>query len=247
MEEIITLDGKQFLNKKVLRGLMYGEGVFETFRYKGKLPKYIDEHYKRLINGAKVLGIPPIDKEDYINHINNTILKYENEDLYIKTILIGSGNSYFASKPQKSHLLVIAKKYTPLENKEVVLTVAPFKRHSTDPLVKIKSTNFERNVLAKRYAEQKGCFDAIFLNENDEITETTTTNIFWVKGKYLYTPSVDCGLLDGITRKIILQEAKKEGFTVVEGRFFLKDLKNAHYIFLTNALHGIIKVKDIVL
>ncbi len=247
MEEIITLDGKQFLNKKILRTLMYGEGVFETFRYNKKLPKYIKEHHKRLINGAKVLNIPPIDFDTYINYINNTVLKHKNKDLYIKTILVSAGNLYFASKPEKSHLLVIAKDYIPLEKKEIILTVAPFKRHSSNPLVKIKSTNYALNVLAKRFAEEKGCDDAIFLNENNEITETTTANIFWVKGKYLYTPSIDCGLLDGITRKIILQEAKKEGFTVVEGRFFIKDLKSAHYIFITNALHGIIKVKDIML
>ncbi len=247
MEEIITLDGKQFLNRKILRGLMYGEGVFETFRYNGKLPRYIEEHYKRLINGAKVLSIPPIEFEDFINHINNTVLKHKSKDLYIKTILIGSGNLYFASKPEKSHLLVIARNYEPLSKKEITLTVAPFKRHSSDPMVKIKSTSYGRNILAKRYAQRKGYNDAIFLNENDEVTETTTANIFWVKGKYLYTPSVDCGLLDGITRRIILKEAKKEGFTVVEGRFFLKDIMNAHYVFVTNALHGIIKVKDIVL
>ncbi len=247
MEEIITLNGKQFLNKKILRGLMYGEGVFETFRYNNKLPKYIQQHYKRLINGAKVLGIPPIPFEDYINYINNTVIRHKNKDLYIKTVLISGGDTYFASRPESSHLLVVAKDYTPLPKKEIILTVAPFKRHSSNPLVKIKSTNYEVNILAKRYAQEKGCDDAIFLNENDEITETTTANIFWVKGKYLYTPSIDCGLLDGITRRIILHEAKKEGFTVVEGRFFIKDLKNAHYIFVTNALHGIIKVKDIVL
>ncbi len=247
MEEVITLDGKQFLNRKILRGLMYGEGVFETFRYNGRLPKYIDEHYKRLINGAKVLSIPPIEKDEFINHINNTVLKHRSKDLYIKTILVGSGDFYFGSNPEKSHLLVIARDYVPLEKKEIKLTVAPFKRHSSDPTVRIKSINFGRNILAKRYALKKGCDDAIFLNENEEITETTTANIFWVKGRYLYTPSVDCGLLDGITRRIILQEAKKEGFTVVEGRFFIKDLMNAHYIFVTNALHGIIKVKEIVL
>ncbi|NPA51640.1 MAG: aminotransferase class IV [Aquificae bacterium] len=247
MEEVITLDGKQFLNKKILRGLMYGEGVFETFRYKNKLPNYIQHHHKRLINGAKILNIPPIPIEDYINQINNTVLKHKNKDLYIKTILIGSGDTYLASKPQKSHLLIIAKDYIPPEKKEITLTIAPFKRHSSNPLVKVKSINYESNILAKRYAQEKGFDDAIFLNENNEITETTTANIFWVKGKYLYTPSIDCGLLDGITRKIILQEARKEGFTVVEGRFFIKDLKNAHYIFTTNALHGIIKVKDIML
>ena len=246
MKEIITLNGKNFLNKKVLRTLMYGEGVFETFRYKGKLPRFIDKHYKRLITGAKLLKIPTITKDDFIYYIEETVKKFEDaSDLYIKTILVSEGNSYFPLLPESSNLLVIAKPFKPTDKKEVNLIVAPFKVHSSDPLLKIKSTNFTRNIIAKRYALENGYFDVLFLNENNQITETSSANIFWIKGKYLYTPSLDCGLLNGITRQFIIKKATNEGFTVIEGRFTLKDLQNADRIFITNSLNGIIRVKKI--
>ncbi|HIE59462.1 MAG TPA: aminodeoxychorismate lyase [Persephonella sp.] len=246
MKEVITLNGKNFLNKKILRTLMYGEGVFETFRYKGKLPRFIDKHYQRLMEGAKLLKIPVITKDDFVFYIEETVKKFEDtSDLYIKTILVSEGNSYFSLIPESSNLLIIAKPFKPIEKKEVNLIIAPFKVHSSEPILRIKSTNFARNIIAKRYALENGYFDALFLNENGEITETSSANIFWIKGKYLYTPSLDCGLLNGITRQFIIKKAPSEGFTVIEGRFTLKDFQNADRIFITNSLNGIVRVRKI--
>lgn len=242
--EKVFIDGKEFTDKDLLRPLLYGEGVFETFRYNGSLPKYIDYHYERLINGAKVLSIPKISKEDYLYNINQAVKNSESKDMYVKTVLISKGNIYYPLFPNGKSLIVITKPYKPIEE-EVRLMISPYKVHSLDPLLKIKSTNYLRNILIKRYAKEKGFFDCIILNENDNITETSSANIFWIKGKYLYTPSLACGILDGVSRKVILEEAKKQGFIVVEGRFFLEDLKNANLVFLSNALHGIIRVKEI--
>ena len=247
MVAIITLNGKRFLNKKILRTLMYGEGVFETFRFKGKLPRFIEKHYKRLIKGAEVLNIPKITYEDYKRYITETVenSNLASNDLYVKTILVSEGNTHYSLLPEKSNLLTIVKPFKPLNFEKISLTVAPFRVHSSDPLLRIKSTNFAKNILAKRYALDKGYFDSIFLNENDEITETSSANIFWIKGKYLYTPSVECGLLNGIMRQFVIEKARLEGFTVVEGRFHLLDLKYADRIFLTNSLHGILKVDSV--
>ncbi len=242
--EKVFIDGKEFTDIDSLRPLMYGEGVFETFRYNNALPKYIDFHYERMINGAKLLNIPKISKEDYLYYINKAVENSESKDLYVKTVLVSKGNLYYQLIPNGKSLIVITKPYKEI-GENIRLTISPYKVHSSDPLLKIKSTNYLRNILIKRYAKEKGFFDCIILNENNNITETSSANIFWIKGKYLYTPSIDCGLLDGVSRRVILQEAKKQGFIVVEGRFFLEDLKNANLVFLSNALHGIIKVKEI--
>lgn len=242
--EKVFFNGKIFEDKEFLRPLMYGEGVFETFRYKGKLPKYIEYHYERLVKGANILKIPTITKEDYIYYIEEAVKAFEEKDLYVKTVLLSEGNSYYPLLPYKSNLLVIVRPYQPV-NSPITLTLSPYKVHSKDPLLKIKSTNYLRNILIKRYAQEKGFFDAIILNEDDNITETSSANIFWIKGKYLYTPSTDCGVLEGIARRKVLEEAKNQGFIVVEGSFNLKDLKGANVVFLTNSLHGILKVDNI--
>ena len=246
---IKTLNGELMEDKKrPLRTTLYGEGIFETFRYNGRLPKSITEHYERLSKGADLLSIPRISLEDYIYYIEQSLdLAEENNlgnDLYIKTVLLSEGGDYYPLKPYKSHLLTIIKPYKE-PKKEIVLTVSPYKVNSSNPLLRFKTTNYMLNVLAKRYAIEKGCDDAILLNENDEITETTSANIFWIKGNTLYTPALECGLVEGITRKKILSKAREVGFETVEGRYRLKELLEADYIFVSNSLNGIIKVKKI--
>jgi 4-amino-4-deoxychorismate lyase len=244
MAEKVFINGKEFEQKNLIRPLMYGEGVFETFRYKEKLPKYIDYHFKRLNKGCEILNIPKITKEDFLFYIEDAVSKSEVKDLYVKIITLSEGNSYFPLKPYGKNVMVITKLYEPIKE-EIRLAVSPYKVHSSDPLLKVKSTNYLRNILIKRYAKENGFFDCIVLNENDFITETSSATIYWIKGRYLYTPSLDNGVLDGVSRKVVLQEAKTQGFVVVEGRFTLKDIKKADFIFISNALHGLMKVKEI--
>ncbi|NPA58466.1 MAG: aminotransferase class IV [Aquificae bacterium] len=244
MKEIITLNGEEFKERSFLRTLMYGEGVFETFRYNGGYPSRIKKHFQRLEEGAKFLKIPPITEDDFFYYIDQTVKKCEEKDLYVKTVLVSEGNLDYPLLPYGSGLMVVAKPFRPFPKEKISLTLSPFRVHSSNPLLRIKTTNFAEKVVARRYAKEKGYDDALFLNENGEITETTSANIFWAKGRFLYTPSVDCGLLPGITREVVIEEAKKEGFTVVEGRFYLEELKNADIIFITNSLNGIIRVEN---
>lgn len=243
MEKFI-LNGKEISDKTFIRGVMYGEGVFETIRYRGRLPKTIDDHYSRLARGLKLLKIPIITKEDFLEAINSSVIGQENEDLYIKVVVFGEGKAYYPLQTYKANVLVVVKHYRPVEE-DIRLIVSPYRVHSSDPLLRIKSTNYLRNILIKRHARENGYFDGIVLNENGEITETSSANIYWIKGKYLYTPSVDCGVLEGISRKTVLENGKKEGFIVVEGRFGVRDIKNADMIFISNSLHGIMRVKDV--
>jgi len=242
MKEIITINGQDFNDRSFLRTLMYGEGVFETFRYNGEYPSRIKNHYRRMVEGARILGIPPITEEDFFYYINETVKQSPEKDLYVKAILLSEGNLDYPLLPYSSKLMVVVRPFRPFPKEKISLTIAPFRVHSSNPLLRVKTTNFAEKVLTKRYAKDNGFDDAVFLNENGEVTETTSANIFWVKGKFLHTPSVDCGLLPGITREVVIKEARKEGFTVVEGRFYLEELKEADIIFVTNALNGIIKV-----
>ena len=249
LKVVKTLNGELMEDKKrPLRTTLYGEGIFETFRYNGRLPKSITKHYERLSKGADLLSIPRISLEDYIYYIEQSLdIADKNnlgKDLYVKTVLLSEGGDYYPLKPYKSHLLTIIKPYKE-PKKEIVLTVSPYKVNSSNPLLRFKTTNYMLNVLAKRYAIEKGCDDVILLNENNEITETTSANIFWIKNTVLYTPSLECGLVEGITRETILKNAKNVGLEVKEGRYHLKDLLDADYIFVSNSLNGIIKVKKI--
>lgn len=239
--EALFLNTQRVDNNRFLRTICYGEGVFETFRYKGKMPAFIDRHFERLSSGLKLLNIPLISKDDFLYNISKAIENFDEKDLYVKLVVFGEGMGYYPLYSSKANILVVVKPYKPVEE-DISLTVSPIRVHSSDPLLKIKSTNYLRNILVKRLARENGYFDGIVLNENEEITETSSANIYWIKGKYLYTPDIGCGVLPGISRSVVLRKAKEEGFIVVEGRFGLKDIKNADYTFISNALHGILRV-----
>jgi len=242
MDQIILINGEIFEEKSFIRTLMYGEGVFETFRFNGDLPSRIKKHYARLIEGARLLRLPQVSYDDFVYNIKKAVERSKHKDLYVKVILLSEGNIDYPLIPYKSNLMVVVKPFRPISKEKITLTLSPFRVHSSNPLLRIKTTNFAEKIIAKRYARDKGYDDTVFLNENGEITETTSANIFWIKGKFMYTPSVDCGLLPGITREAVITEARKQGFNVVEGRFYLEDIKNADLIFVTNALNGIIRV-----
>ncbi|MCK5139517.1 MAG: aminotransferase class IV, partial [Thermodesulfovibrionia bacterium] len=99
---------------------------------------------------------------------------------------------------------------------------------------KIKSLNFLNNILAKIESKEKGAYEALMLNYRGYVAEGTITNIFFVKNNILCTPAPDVGILDGITRRIILDSAKELKIKIKEGRFTRKDMYSAQEVFISN-------------
>jgi branched-chain amino acid aminotransferase len=125
----------------------------------------------------------------------------------------------------------------------VTLTVAKTRRNLPQALSpQIKSTNFLNNILAKRESIAAGTFDSLFLNWRDELTECTVSNLFFISGTTLHTPALDCGILDGITRSIVMTLAQEEGLPVQENHYHIADLREADECFLTNTSMEIMPV-----
>ncbi|MFH1014733.1 MAG: aminotransferase class IV, partial [Nitrospirota bacterium] len=110
----------------------------------------------------------------------------------------------------------------------------------------IKSLNFLNNILAKSEAKNKNAYEALMLNAEGCLAEGTISNLFFVlrqKNKpVLCTPSVDCGILDGITRNIVLELSKKHGIPAKEGKFKKEDICRASEVFITNTTMEIMPV-----
>jgi len=103
----------------------------------------------------------------------------------------------------------------------------------------LKTTNRIFYDLSLKEARDKGFDEAIILNSRGIIAEASRSNIFWVKDKELFTPGLECGCLDGITRKAVFDLAKKYNFKIYTGNFTLQDLYTCDEAFLTNSLWGI--------
>ena len=117
----------------------------------------------------------------------------------------------------------------------VKLIVARTRRNLPSALPpQIKATNFLNNILAKREAIAAGAFDSILLNWESHLTECTVSNLFFVRAGRLCTPALACGLLDGITRNIVLSLAQEAQIPVDEGYFGVEAIYKADECFLTN-------------
>jgi branched-chain amino acid aminotransferase len=117
----------------------------------------------------------------------------------------------------------------------VNLIVARTRRNLPSALSpQIKATNFLNNILAKREAIAAGAYDSILLNWESHLTECTVSNLFFVRAGRLCTPALACGLLDGITRDIVLSLAQEAQIPVDEGHFGIEAIHKADECFLTN-------------
>ena len=243
MGELILIDGKN-LDEPLTRSLFYGEGVFESFRWKERCPVFINEHLKRLKNGAETLKIPFPDKDYILNQIETAVSQSYSDDLYIKIAIISKGDRIFFKTPDESSLLVLTREYIEADE-DVSVCVASQKKNQDSVLISLKTFNYLDNIIARRDAIDRGFDDAIFLNSNDDITEATSSNIFWVRGKDLFTPGTECGLLPGITRMEVINIAQGMGYKINARKFDLSYLLNSDYAFLTNSLRGMAYINNI--
>jgi 4-amino-4-deoxychorismate lyase len=244
MKEIIRISGRPVEEGTPLRSLIYGEGLFETFRCKSKLPSYYERHIDRMREGARILGIPFPKDEEIKDGLHKALSDASISDAYVKIGLLSRGSPVFYKEPSGSSLLVVVRKYQP-QKQSINVKVSSYRRNSNSPILRIKSLNYLENILAKREALSSGYDEAIFLNERNELAEGTVTNIFFIKGKVVCTPSLECGLLSGIIRGVIFQIVDEFGFELREGRYSLEVLKRSDGVFLTNSVIGAVAVSSI--
>ena len=238
-------------------GFLYGDGVYETIRSYGRRIFMRDQHVNRLYRSAEGIGLDiPIPRKDWPALLHEAMIRnevgHERADAYLR-VTISRGEGDIGLDPalcKRATVVVMAKPLIPpsehLCRQGVSLTVARTKRNLPEALSPhIKASNFLNNILAKREALAAGTFDSLLLNWRDELTECTVSNLFFVMGGRLCTPALECGILDGITRNVVLQLAAEAGIDAQEGRYTLSDLSGANECFLTNTSMEIMPVTRI--
>ncbi len=218
------------------RTLYFGEGLFETIRWRGETPK-VRLHYERLKNSAIELGLKYPSYEEFLDYIRTA--SGGDRDVYVKLCLLSKGSDYFGDEPEDYEVRVVVKALPPVP-KEVRLTLSSYRRHSKNPTFRHKTTNFLFNVLVKREARREGFFDAVVLNERGELTECSSSNLILLKGGKLLTPRRESGLLRGTTLEILSRE-----FDIREEKLGLRDLEEARAVFITNSIVGVLPVVEV--
>lgn len=215
------------------RTLFYGEGVFETILWRGRTKKLM-RHYERLKTSAEFFHIPYPDFEHFCRKIEE---KTENKiNLYVKFCLLSKGEGPFYAMPEESEILVITKEYNSTK-KTQKLCISNIKRHSSNPVIYHKTMNYLPNILVKRQALSDGFDDGIILNEKEEVTECSSSNLLFVKDDIFFTPHRECGLLFGTTLQTLMDKLK-----INEVKIKVEDLFKYSSIFVLNSLIGILPV-----
>ncbi len=244
MRELFFLNGKRFEGFSPIRALFYGEGVFETFRWKERAPVFLPRHIERMRRGAKFLGIPFPQEKEVLLCIENAVDQAGGGDLRVKVCLLSEGNSVFSSPPTGASVFVsVSHRQDPPES--ISLGVCDERRSIENSLLSHKTLNYLSNITARRKVVDRGFEEVLFLNTENAVTETSCHNIFWVKGNKLFTPAVDCAILAGVTRGVVLDLCPRLGYEPVCGSFPIEELLRCDFVFLTNAVAGIFYVREV--
>ena len=237
------------------RGFLYGDSVYEVIRTYDGYTFALEEHLSRLKRSAQALYIPLSLSEDELKErIFSTLraahTEHPSEDLYVRAIITrGVGNLGFAqSKVQGGNTVVIFT--LPLSalgrpaDQGISLWVAEDRirmpKNALDPA--IKSGNYLNCVLAYLEAQQHGADDALLCDTQGNVTEGTTFNIFAIQGSKVLTPRKEVGILDGITRSLLMQWLREEGLTVEERDFSRQDLLQMEELFITGTIKEVCPV-----
>ncbi|HEX2529401.1 MAG TPA: branched-chain amino acid aminotransferase [Geminicoccus sp.] len=228
-------------------GLHYGSSVFEGERaYGGKVFK-LREHSQRLIDSGRILGFElPYSVEQLDEATNTTIAKNGLSDCYVRPVAWrGSEMMGVAAQASKIHVAIAVWEWGAYYS-DLRLTRAIYDRPApnTAPVHAKAAGLYMICTICKHAAEAKGFGDALMLDYRGYVAETTGANIFLGIGGKLHTPVADC-ILNGITRRTVIDLAKARGIEVVERHIMPAELETAQEIFVTGTAAEITPVRAI--
>jgi branched-chain amino acid aminotransferase len=233
-------------------GFLYGDGIYETMRSYEGVVFMLDRHLERLRRSASLIKLR-LPEDAYLKDaVLRALRSNKLADAYVR-ITVSRGKGPIGLDPGlcgEPTLIVFAEQFRPypesLYREGVKLIIAGTRRNlaaAIDP--KIKSLNFLNNILAKIEAKEMGAYEAVMLNGEGFMAEGTVSNIFFVAGGALCTPSAEAGILDGITRELVIGLALREDIDVREGKFKPEELLCASEAFFTNTTSEVMPVSAV--
>ncbi|WP_440972307.1 aminodeoxychorismate lyase [Marinococcus luteus] len=229
-------------------GFMYGLGLFETFRVYNGNPFLLNAHMERLEAAAEELGIVfRYERETVEAEIQQLLDANGLQNAYVRyNVSAGPGGLGLQTTPYLEPVIVIYMKPLPAAGAEPMQKDAlwlQLRRNSPEGRERMKSHHYMNNWLAKQEIKDRPETEGIFVNGEGYAAEGIVSNIFWRKRDTLYTPAVETGILNGITRQFVIQLAHENDYAVEEGHFLPQDIEAAEEMFVTNSIQEIAAVR----
>ena len=227
--------------------LLRGRAAFETTRVDGGRPFKLGEHLSRLAGSAARIGLPPVDVDDCEALVAEALAAAGTDNAVLRLYwtagregtgeptglaLVSAVPPGLEEKRQRGISLVSL----PLGVEADLRAVAPWL------LGGVKSTSYAVNMAAEAEARRRGADDAVFLARGGIVLEGPVTNVWWRRDRVLSTPALELGILAGVTRATLVEDAAALGYEVREGVFPIDRLRSADEAFTSSSVREVMPV-----
>jgi 4-amino-4-deoxychorismate lyase len=227
------------------QGFLRGRAAFETVRVYAGRPFRLGDHLERLAASAERIGLPPVKG---LAELAAEALSAVAEDEAVLRLYWTAGRE---DADEPTGLALVSTLPPGLDERRahgIELVALPLALEASQRtgapwlLGGVKSTSYAVNMAAEAEAKRRGADDAVFLGRGDVVLEGPVTNIWWRRDRTLFTPALDLGILAGVTRTTLLEEAGALGYDVREGAFPLSELAAADEAFTSSSVREVMPV-----
>jgi len=225
-------------------GLLFGDSVYETLRTYNGTPFLLSRHFARLERSAQAIHLDiPWPKSKMKEEIGRTLLPGECRLRVMITRGVGELAADIETCADPA-TIIIAVPLVALPERVyqhgVDVVISSVRR--SERFADIKTGSLIHQVLARHEAKTKHAFEAILLTADEKLSDGITSNIYMVRDGRLLTPGRSAGIVEGITRGVVLDQARRAGLDIAEGLFDLKEIARAEEMFLTSTTREIVPI-----
>ncbi len=251
------LDGKIFLESENNisvnnRSFRYGDGFFETMKLIDGKIQLKELHFQRILYSLKTLGFitaKHFSFEGLEKQIVELATKNNHQHLgRIRITFFREDAGLFEVTNFHPHILIqsfeLNESVNELNQNGLVIGLYPTAKKSCDIFSNIKSNNYLQYSMAALWTKENKLNDALLLNSNNNVADSCIANVFIIKNGVTKTPALTEGCVAGVMRKHLIETLNQNNIEVVETTINIEDIINADEVFLTNAIKGIIWVRQ---
>ena len=240
-EPVLHADDEAFLR---------GRGAFETIRVYNGRPFRLDDHLARLAASAERLDLPQVGTDTFRELAGEAIGAAGQGDVVLRLYLTpgreGEGRPTALAMVSTIPAVLEERRTTGMRMITVPLGLDPGLRAEAPWLLGgVKSTSYAVNMAAEAEARRRGADDAVFLAAGRIVLEGPVTNVWWRRGRELFTPALDLGILAGVTRSTLLEQAADLGYEVREGAYPVDQLAAAEEAFTSSSVREVMPVIEL--
>jgi 4-amino-4-deoxychorismate lyase len=225
-------------------GLLRGRAAFETLRVYGGRPFRLEAHLDRLTASAASIGLPAVERRRLQVLVGLVLPKADRGDATLRLVWTAGPAGGI---PSALALLSEVPSWIERTRERGARAVSLLGVRASAPwlLPGVKSTSYAVNMAAEAEAGRRGADEAIFVDPDGVVLEGTVTNIWWREGRTLLTPSLDLGILAGVTRATVMELAPESGYSVEEGSYPLERVLAADEVFTSSSVRELMPLVEI--